>query len=158
MTRLYEMTGLYRDLQERAEAGEDVSEALAQLSGDIEQKGAAMVRLMRDLDLDVDKLDEEIKRLTARKKAICGNVERLKDYLRVNMEGANIQRIKAATFSICLGDGPERVEVTDEAAVPEEYVRVKREVDKAKVLAAFKSDGECVPGTTVVRGSRLTIR
>lgn len=158
MTALYALTGAYRELQERAEEGEDLGALLEQLAGDIEQKAAALVRLVRDLELDADKIAEEQKRLAARKKTVDNNVRRLTEYLRVNMTAANIHRVKAATFSISLSDGAERVEVLDESLVPETYIRTKREVNKAAVLDAYKVTGEIVPGCDIVRGSRLVIR
>jgi phage host-nuclease inhibitor protein Gam len=155
---LYALSGQYLAVQERAEAGEDVADLLEALHGDIEHKAAALVRLARDLELDSDKVAEEQRRLAARKKAIDNNVERLREYLRTNMLATGIHRVKAATFSIALSDGPERVDVVDETLVPEAFVRTKREVDKAKVLAAYKAHGELVAGTSITRGTRLVIR
>lgn len=155
---LYVLTGQFAEVQARAEAGEDVAEALEKLSGDIEAKGAALVRVLRDLELDSDKCGEEIKRLSARKKAIDGNVERIREYVRQAMEQTGIHRIKAATFAITLTQAPERVVVQDEALVPLAYLRTRTEIDKSKILAAYKEAGECVPGTCIERGSCLRIR
>jgi hypothetical protein len=155
---LYRLTGAYAEVQARAEAGEDVGEALALLQGDIEQKSAALVRLLRDLELDGDKVAEEQRRLAARKKTLDNNAERIREYVRQAMLQTGIHRIKAATFGISLSEGPERVVVEDEALVPESYQRTRREVDKAAILAAFKQDGECVSGTRIERGTRLVIR
>ena len=74
------------------------------------------------------------------------------------MEQSGIQKIKAGTFTIWLQEGPERVEVVDEAAVPEAFFRVKREVSKSEILRAYKQDGECVPGTRIERSVGLRIR
>ena len=57
---LYELSGAYRAVQDAAEAGEDVGEALSTLTDQLEHKAAALVRLSREMELDADKLAEEI--------------------------------------------------------------------------------------------------
>lgn len=158
MSRLFEVTGQYLAVQERAEAGEDVGDALETLQGDIEQKSAALVRVLRDLELDSDKIAEEQRRLAARKKTIDNNAERIREYVRQAMLQTGIHRIKAATFGISLSEGPERVVVEHEDQVPESFLRTRREVDRAAILSAYKQDGECVPGVRIERGTRLVIR
>lgn len=156
---LYQMAGVYVELQRAAEEGEDVTEQLSALAGRIEDKAAALVRIERDLQLDADKLGEEVRRLTARKRAVEANRDRLRDYLRSNMDVCGIHRVKAAAFTITLGAESERVEVVDEALVPETYVRIKREVDKRAVLDAYRTTGEVVAGCNIVAGQRpLTIK
>jgi phage host-nuclease inhibitor protein Gam len=157
---LYAMAGDYAVLQQLAEDGQDVSAQLEQLAGAIEQKTAAMVRIARDLELDVDKLDDELRRLTARKRALVANRDRIRDYMRTAMETANIDRVKAAAFTVTLSaPSAQRVEVVDESLVPDTYVRVKREVNKAAVLDAYRVTGEIVPGCTIVDSARaLTIK
>ena len=50
--------------------------------------------------------------------------------------------------------GRESVEITDESAIPKEYLREKTTYapDKKRILAALKETGEIVPGTEVMRG------
>lgn len=110
------------------------------------------------MELDVEKLSQEISRLSARKRTLDGNMMRAREYLRAGMLATNTTRIKAKTFSISLSDGPDRVVVEDESAIPEAFQRVKREVDKSKILDAYKADGELVRGTRIERGTRLVIR
>lgn len=155
---LYVLTGQFADVQARAEAGEDVSDALVALTGAVEDKAAAIVRVLRDLELDSDKVREEQQRLAARRKTIDANVARLKEYLRTNMDVCGIQRVKAATFTITLSDGQDSVVIEDEAAIPDTYMRVKREPNKAAILDAYVQTGECVPGTRIERGTRLVIK
>jgi len=156
--RLYDLALEYQDLQARAEAGDDVTEALDCLTGGIEHKAAALVHVLRDLELDSEKLALEIKRLTDRKRAIDANTERMRSRLRDGMAACDLRKIKADTFTITLSEGPERVEVEDPSLVPADFSRVKTEVDKSKILAAYKEHGECVPGTRIARGTRLVIR
>lgn len=156
--KLYELAGAYAELQQRADDGEDVSELLGSLEGELTQKADSIARVLRNLTADADGLDAEIKRLTARKRAVESNAERLREYLRVQLEIADCRRIKTDAFTVSLADSPEKVEVVDESLVPEEYTRTKREISKTLILAAFKQHGELVPGVLITRGTRLAIR
>ena len=156
--RLYELTGSYAQLQSRAEDGEDLEAELAQLDDRLEEKGRALVGLIKNLSAEADAIAKEEERLELRRKALENAERRIKDYVRTCMEQSGIQKIKAGTFTIWLQEGPERVEVVDEAAVPEAFFRVKREVSKSEILRAYKQDGECVPGTRIERSVGLRIR
>ena len=76
----------------------------------------------------------------------------------MNMDAMSITKIKTDTHTITIGDGPQRCVVDDESLVPAQFTRTKVEVDKRAVLDAFKTDGECVPGTRVERSRALRIR
>ena len=157
--RLYDLGPDMARLQDLAEEGEDVSSALLALEGDVEQRLDAACMVLRDSSLDAAKLKEEIDRLTQKKRAVEANAERLRTYLRESMLAADIRKIRTSVFSIsCSPDGNERVVVDDLDKIPDEYVRIRREPDKAKILEAYKQLGELVEGTSIERGSRLVIR
>lgn len=156
--RLYELTGAYAALQAAAEEGEDVSAQLAELDDALEVKGARLAGLLRGMRLEIEAYKQEEDRLSERRKTLERNVEKIRDYVRTSMLTANIRQIKAGTFSITISEGPARVVVTDISAVPDAYVHVKFEVDKRAVLAAYKQDGELIPGTEVETGTTLRIR
>jgi phage host-nuclease inhibitor protein Gam len=156
--KLYQLSEQYALLEELAESGEDVAEELAALTDAIDEKGSALARVLATLKADASALREEEHRLSARRKAIEANAERIRDYLRANMEHCGIHKIRSPAFTITLQTSPERVEVERMDELPPEYVRTKREPDRAAILAAYKLHGECVPGTRIERGMTLVIR
>jgi len=156
--RLYEIPEAYRALDVLAESGEDVSLALAALDGELSRKAEAVIHVLRNLDAETEAYAQEIKRLTDRKRAAEANVERIRSYVRSAMETSNITRIKAGTFSVTLGEGPEKVEIDDDAALPDEYVRITRAPNRTAILSHYKETGEVLFGTHVSRGTRLVIR
>lgn len=156
--RLYELTAAYAAIQQLADDGEDVSAQLAELDDALEAKGTALVAVMRGLDAEADALRLEELRMATRRRAIEANVERLREYVRTQMQANGITKIKGPAFSIGLSDGPERVVVEDAEAVPTEFQRVRTEVDKSRILAAWKQSGECVPGTRIERSTSLRVR
>ena len=74
------------------------------------------------------------------------------------MRDLGIPRLRDPEFTAARREGAERAEVSDLALLPERFVRLKREPDKAPLLAALKA-GEAVPGAVLARGEEtLTVR
>jgi hypothetical protein len=70
----------------------------------------------------------------------------------------DVKRLDAPDMTVTVSAGRPGVEITDLSLVPERYVRVKVEADRAAINAAMK-DGEAIPGV-VAKNPRptLTIR
>ncbi len=104
-------------------------------------------------------IDEEIKRLQTRKKVIVNNKDRLKEYLRTNMELSGISKITHPLFTVTLGKPTQKAEVTDIDALPDEFLKVKTEI-KPDLIAIKKALKEgAVDGAVIVDGkSRLLIK
>jgi len=86
MANLLDLTGEYLELLTMAE-DEDVDieclkDTMEAIEGEIEIKADGYVRVMKQIIGDAEVLDEEIKRLTARKKAL----ENKADYLKRNRQ------------------------------------------------------------------------
>jgi hypothetical protein len=161
--RLYELAAGYEELLQMAEEGLDADQLALALDAQldaIEQKGGAICKMLATLSAEAEALKGEELRLQKRRKAMETNVERLREYLRSNMQRCGITRIKSDAFSVTLSDGPQRVVITDPAAIPPEYLRVRTisEPNKPAILDAYKAQGECVSGTAVERSTCLTIR
>lgn len=159
MTRLYELQGYYKELADRIDDGAVVEPLeLAAVGDALEQKGAGIVHVLAQLDADEAALKAEMDRLTARRRTLQANRERLREYVKRAMLDHNVTKLRAGTFSISVSEGPEQVVVEDEALLPETYVRVKREPNKAAVLDAYRQTGEIVAGCSIQRGWALRIR
>ncbi|MBO1926672.1 siphovirus Gp157 family protein [Thiomicrorhabdus sp. 6S2-11] len=158
MTKLYELTTELNELSHLAfEVEDDQSFALAiadtmeALQMQFNDKAEALVKVAETLGANTTAIDAEIKRLQARKKTIVNRQTALKDYLRNNMEASEITKIESPLFTISLVKGRAICEVTDEAALPDEYMSVKTEIkpDKAALTKALKDGLE-------IAGARLT--
>ena len=166
---LYELTALYARLLESDEevideATGEVSHpfeaALTELSDAIEGKVEGCARVIRNLGADVDALKKEEERLYARRKSAENKVERLKEYLRVNMAIANKDRVKTALFSVTLGEEKLVVDVFDDDLVPDDLrLEAKKPAASKKAIEAAIESGREVAGARMVPGKRtLTIR
>ena len=160
MAKLYEITKDYIGFLESDLTGEELTECLESIEDAFEDKANNIVAVTTTLQEDVAAIDNQIKRLQERKKAIVNNQESLKEYLRHNMEVSGISKIKHPLFTITLGAPTEIVSVEDESLLPDEFVTVKTTVaaDKIAIKKALKA-GEQVNGACLVSGkSRLTIK
>lgn len=157
--RLYQLTGAYRELQQLADDGEDVSVALDQIEDELAVKAEGIAAVLRGLRADQDALRREEKRLADRRRALERNEERLRAYIRDCMVDAGLERVKCSAFTISLKHS-DKVEIERAEALPPEYIRTKLTVepDKAAILEAHRKSGECVPGTRIVQTISLIVK
>jgi hypothetical protein len=155
--RLYELTGEWAALQSAIDDGEGEADVLARVEAAevaIEAKAAGVLAVLRGLDAEAEACRAEEKRLAERRRAREAAAERLRDYVRGCMEAAGIERVTTPLGSLLLQKSPARVEVLDEAAVPAEFTRIKREVDKKAVLARWRDEGLVPDGCAIHDGER----
>ena len=131
--RLYELAPAYAYLIDALDDDGDASDGHAHLDAladAIDAKAASIAHVLAQLDAEAEAMRAEEKRLAARRQARERRAESLRDYLRMSLDAAGVAKIKSATHTISVGDGPQRVVVEDEGAVPAEFLRTKIEVDK----------------------------
>ncbi len=74
------------------------------------------------------------------------------------LEAINLRKLERAAWTASVANRPPRVVITDESALDEIYVRVKREPDKAAIAAGLKN-GDVVRGAEFSNGGvGLTVR
>lgn len=152
MTALYKLSHQYAELQSLEDSDdEDFASAVANtldgIGGEIKERAEALVTMVLNMDADVAAVSAEIKRLSERKASIVKRQDSMREYLRENMEAAGISKISCPLFSITCAKGRQVAVIDDESAIPDEYMRVKTEIepDKNKITAAI-NDGLEVPG------------
>jgi uncharacterized protein YoaH (UPF0181 family) len=67
--------------------------------------------------------------------ALTKQANELRAQVIADMQANGVLKEELVDFVISLKRGSESVDIADEAAVPEEYLRIKKEVDKAKIKA-----------------------
>lgn len=83
--------------------------------------------------------------------------ERVRTALHETLEESGAMKVRAGFHTASVGAASAGVVVTDEAALPETYIRVKREPNKDAIRRALLA-GEAVPGALLGNAkSRLTI-
>ena len=162
MTTLYDLTGQYLALAELADdpnMPEDaLTDTLEGLEGEIEIKAQALLQVVSGMEGDTTAIDQEIKRLSARKQVIKNRADRLRRYLFDNMTATGINKISCPLFQITLSKPRPMVVVENEDLIPDQYVKtaVHKRPIKADILAALKK-GEAVPGCALGESKRALL-
>jgi len=151
MSTLRELTSDLIEVNALAEDPEITPEMLADtidgLEGMFNDKAINVVHVIANSDSDIAEIDSEIARLSARKKVMTNGKDRLKEYLRMNMEASEIKKIEHPLFTITLAAGRDKCEIEDPVMLPTNYTVTKTTVnpDKIKILADLK-EGVEIPG------------
>jgi len=184
--KLYEITGELHGLLVQVEEADgeltsEIEAALEEASIEFAAKAEGILGYRQDLLGDAKKFKEEVERLKARRETLERTAKSLGDYLRSCMEVADIRKMQAGNFLTWRQANPERVEITNEEILPEQYLTavVAMPLDKlpeewreiAEIspnLADIKEDykfaasegdkGFEIPGAELVRGEHLRVK
>lgn len=139
MKNIYELTKVYQEVQALAEAGEDVTDTLLSLEGDIEVKAENTNKVIKMFTYNNAAIDEEIKRLQEIKKHNENAVERLKTGIENMMIALGKREIKTPLFQAKFVKNPPAVVITDEKAVDARYLTIIPQTTKVN-KNAIKDD------------------
>ena len=129
------------------EGATDINSVLAKLV----QEREAAYGMADGIKVPVDDLRQRKARLERRGDGYGEAIEKI-----MNAAGLNKVTLPNATLSITNAAPP--VTISDEAAIPERFIRTKREIDKTAINAAVKA-GEEIPGVVIGNAAtRLTVR
>lgn len=158
MSSLYELTGQFKELSVLIDgADEDMAIAVRDTMGAIEaefnDKALAVSRVILNMDGDIEAVDAEIRRLEERKRIMSNRKGQIIDYLRENMEAAEITKISCPLFTITLAKGRESVVIDDEKSLDDDLVstKVTTTPDKKAIAERIKA-GQEVKGAHLERG------
>jgi hypothetical protein len=154
MMQLYKMTSDIKKLHDMDDLDpETLSDTLDGMLVEFEEKGVAIMALSANWQADINAVSAEIERLTNIKKSMSSKTDKLKDYLRFNMEESGINKISSELFTASLRKGVDVVSIVDADMLPDEYVSVKTSIqpDKAAITKALK-EGLEIPGAKLEKG------
>lgn len=153
MTRMYDLTAQWAALVDAYESAEDAderAEALAQLAGveaDMSDKADAIARIVRNYRGEVEAMKTEEQRLAIKRRGLESAIERLNGVMLDAMQTTGAERVQTSIGAWRVQANPWSCEVTDEAAVPEEWhIKVADRIDKRGLVEHFRMTGEMVDG------------
>ena len=158
---LYEITGEYLRLYDMiTEEDEALNDTLESLNLDLADKSEGYVAVIKQLEMEADECDKVIEAFTQKKKQRQNSVKRLKEALLSAMDIANLPEIKAGawTLKVAKNGGKTPVEIPDESKVPENYMRLKYEIDKDLIRTALEEGKELDFASLGERGRHLNIK
>lgn len=158
--KLYELTESYNQVLEMAEQldTETLKDTLDSIDEAIEIKVENTAKVVRSLESNVDIIDSEIKRLTAKKSTLNNNIKGIKSYMQESMEQVGKDKIKGQLFNVGIQNNPQSVNVLDEKKINLNYfVEQPPKLDKKLLLADLK-EGKEIKGVELQQTRSLRIR
>jgi hypothetical protein len=164
MPTLYELSAQARALADKlADLDLDdqtILDTLEAETGALQEKAvntAAVVLMLRHTGTG---MDEAIKRMQARRKAVEGRADRLEAYLLACLQRASLPGVDTPELSLRRRKNPPRTEIDDASLVPARFWVQKppppAEISKTAVKQAIQA-GEDVPGAHLEQSERLVI-
>lgn len=168
MSALYEIVTQYRAL-EALDASDDlpqevINDTLEGLTGELTVKATNIAKFVLNLEAMAEAVTNASKAMKLRADRIQRKADSIRDYLRVNMQGAGITKIEATEFVLSLKKNPPSVIIDDESQIPDAF-KVTPEPppppqprpDKTLIKKAITS-GMTIAGAHLEQAERLDIR
>ena len=157
MATLYELTGQFLDIYNLELDEETKLDTLDSIDWETEYetKVENYIKVMKNLEADVEARKNEIKRLTEWNKADENKKEHLKDTLSASMSLTGHERVDTPLFKVSFRKS-QAVEV-DEAVLPEAYKVATWKPDKKRLKEDLKNGLEII-GASLVERKNLSIR
>lgn len=157
MASLYELTGQYLEIYNMELDEETKLDTLDSVDWETEYetKVENYIKVMKNIDADVEARKAEIKRLTELNKADEKKKDHLKDTLSASMNMTGHERVDTPLFKVSFRKS-QAVEV-DETVLPEAYKVATWKPDKKRLKEDLKSGLEII-GASLVERKNLSIK
>ena len=161
--RLYQIADAYLLALEALAETEDlpaetIADTLKGWLGTFEQKATAVAAYIRNLELEAAAVEDARRRMEQRQRSLERHAERLRTYLRIEMERTGITKVKSAELTLRTQKNPPSVVVDNDSDIPgvyqQEVITVK--LLKAEIGKALKA-GQQIPGAHLEQSTRLVI-
>lgn len=144
--KLYEISDEYRELLSLVDneelTADMIADTLDAIETEFETKARQCVAVLREIEGAATVAKAEADRLVNLSKSYQNSADRLKDYIRGNMEATQKEKLDLGIFKLTLKKPTQIVTVEDESKVPADYWRVipeTRQIDKRALLADLKN-------------------
>lgn len=152
MSSLYDLTedlvALDRLLEEQGgdvsegSGGETLEKWLKEYEWQVGTKIDAYGSLAKNWDSDINAIDDEMKRLSDRKRVIANKIMRLKMMAKLAMEMRGIRKLEGQKFTIAIqkngGKLPLILKVEDPEKLPEKFVKIEKRIDTEAIRSALE--------------------
>lgn len=157
MATLYELTGIYQQIYDMEMDDETKLDTLESIdwNEDYENKVENYIKVMKNLDADIEARKNEIDRLKKLNDADKSKKERMKTDLATSMELTGHEKVDTTLFKVSFRKS-EAVEV-DETVLPESYKVATWKPDKKRLKEDLKNGLEIL-GAELVERKNLNIR
>ena len=158
MAYLYELEGIYAQLQAMELDDETFNDTLESI--DFEENFARscewFIKMQRNAEADAERFKAEKDAFAKKQKEAESRAERFKERIKEAMMLTNQQKVDTGLFKISLRK-TESVTVSDQSCLPDEFLKVKVEPNKAEIKKAIKS-GQVVLGAELTEGRSVIVK
>ena len=148
-------------LEENGGLNEDQQKELATYlqtnNSEIVAKRDRVGEFLERIEAEAKAIREAEKRLAARRAGYEKVAECVRSSIFQMMQDAGIVRVEGRLFSFAIRKNPPKVEITDESAIPPEFVTYEPHIDKRAIKDRLE-EGKAIPGAELVQSTRLEIR
>lgn len=134
---------------QRAADDPEMLEALGEATEDVHALLARVLRAAVDADDLMEGAKERAQIIGARAARYGSQKDQLRALAMAILDTIGETRVKLPDLTASIGAGKPRVNITDEALIPDEYMRIRREVNKTEILSGMVL-GELVPGAELL--------
>ena len=132
---------LLETANEDGEVNLDISKQLEEIHGAFTEKAVSVATVYRSLEQEAERYKAEEKRLAEIRRKLERHAEAVKCYLARECINTGVEKIGGVSANISFRTS-EKTVIDNEAEIPDEYWRVKKEPDLAAIKAAIKAGKE----------------
>ena len=157
---LYEITNAFPVLMENEELSEEEKQKIKEeLTILLQQKSQNIIGYSKNIELTIEAMKEEEKRISSQRKALENRLIKFKEYVKECMETNNITKIETTLGSLMIAKSPISVEIVNENEIPNEFKNevITVKVDKKAIADNFKLTGE-IPNGVVINTENTNLR
>ena len=150
---LYNITSAFPLIMEQEKMTPELKEELErELTILLQEKSQNIIGYVRNMELTVDAMKTEEKRISEQRKGIENKIEKFKNYVKECMERNGFSKIDTGLGSLAIAKNPMSLEIENEDEIPIEFKQeiVTTKIDKTAIKKHFKETGEIIPGTIIV--------
>lgn len=150
---LYNITSAFPIIMEQEEMSPSLKEELEkELTALLHEKSQNIIGYMRNIELTIDAMKTEEKRISEQRKTLENRIENFKSYVKECMESNGFQKIDTGLGSLTIAKNPMSVEIENEDEIPSEFKQeiITTKIDKNAIKKHIKETGEIIPGVIIV--------
>lgn len=158
---LFELTENYVKFFTMLEEADEITEELEEMANNlniaIEEKSDNYVKMIKNLDADVEAYKNQEKIFNKKRKTAENKISWLKKNLQASMEQTGRKKVKTELFTISIQKNTPALDITSEDNIGDEYYKVERTLNKKDLLKDIK-EGLIIDGVGIKQSESLRIR
>ena len=139
---LFELTENYVKFFTMLEEADEITEELEEMANNlniaIEEKSDNYVKMIKNLDADVEAYKNQEKQFNKKRKTAENKISWLKKNLQSSMEQTGRKKVKTELFTISIQKNTPALDITSEDNIGDEYYKVERTLNKKDLLKDIK--------------------